>query len=62
MNLNKEVTQKNEIKSLKKQIVILQNEIKELKKCKNCNDTKKEYGYYLCYDCYEMVFPLSDLS
>jgi hypothetical protein len=52
MNLNKEVTQKNEIKSLKKQIVILQNEIKELKKCKNCNDTKKEYGYYFCYVCY----------
>ena len=60
--MNQEVTLKNIIRSLKKQITILQNEIKELKKCKNCNDTKKEDGYYLCYDCYEMVFPLSDLS
>lgn len=58
MNLNQEVTQKNIIKSLKKQITILQNEIKELKKCRNCNDTKKENGSYLCY---EMAFPLSDL-
>lgn len=61
MNLNQEVTQKNIIRSLKKQITILQNEIKQLKKCTNCNDTKKENGYYLCYDCYEMGFPLSDL-
>ena len=59
--MNQEVTLKNIIRSLKKQITTLQNEIKELKKCRNCSDTKKENGSYLCYDCYEMAFPLSDL-
>lgn len=56
------ITQKHQIKSLKKQIINLKNEIKQLKKCQNCSDTKKQDGSYLCYDCYEMVFPLTDLS
>lgn len=56
------IYQKNKIKSLQKQIISLKNEIKELKNCRNCNDSKRDCGSYLCYDCYEMCFPLTDLS
>lgn len=56
------LSQKKKIKSLHKIIKTLKNEIKKLKICQNCNDDKNDCGYYLCYDCYEMGFPLTDLS
>jgi recombinational DNA repair protein RecR len=46
-----------EIVNLKKIIKTLKNQIKEFKKCNNCSNTKD--GHHLCY---EMAFPLTDLS